>query len=92
MTPLGLFNQDLHAAREWNKLVAQKNFSATLNDKNNLSFKDAMIQEFMVPLSPGLPDANKTTQGMQSPDGIRDDQTYTNEVNSGGTHSRLDNT
>ena len=62
VTPLGLFNQDLHAQREWNKLMAQKNFSSTLNDKN-MSFKDAMIHEILMPLSPPN-EANKTSQAL----------------------------
>lgn len=38
--------------------MAQKNFSATLNDKQ-MSFKDAMIHEILMPLSPAN-EANKT--------------------------------
>ena len=61
-----------------------KNFSATLNDRN-MSFKDAMIQEMLMPVAP--PDANKTTNNL-SPGANegRDDGTYTAN-NSNGTRS-----
>lgn len=89
MTPLGLFNQDLHAKREWNKLVAQKNFSSTLNDKQ-MTFKDAMIHEILMPLSPPA-EANRTanvlmplTEDSRAPD------TFTQlEASQDGTRSGL---
>ena len=43
--------------------MAQKNFSSTLNDKN-MSFKDAMIHEILMPLSPQAAEANKTSQAL----------------------------
>ena len=59
MTPLGLFNQDLHAKREWNKLMEQKNFNATVNERSLTLQRDG-ADDFL-PMSP-LTDANRTTQ------------------------------
>lgn len=99
VTPLGLFNQDLHAQREWNKLMAQKNFSSTLNDKN-MSFKDAMIHEILMPISPA--EANKTSQALPAhvaEKNRNEEETYTednslvrpsnNKTNNDGDNSTL---
>ena len=59
VTPLGLFNQDLHAKREWNKLMEQKNFNATVNERSLTLQRDG-ADDFL-PMSP-LTDANRTTQ------------------------------
>lgn len=62
VTPLGLFNQDLHAQREWNQLMQQKNFSATMNNKQ-IHIKDNVVQDIMMPM-PTTAEANKTSDAL----------------------------
>jgi len=60
---LGLFNQDLHAQREWNKLLALKHFNSTLQQKSTT----VRNNKGAPPLFSQFEEANKTAQNRHGP-------------------------